>query len=367
MASEIEVETDDKAKEHRVDAQRLQKLIVKIFEHCAMSAEDATLLADSLVFADLSGVHSHGVLRVPDYVRKLTVEGVNPRGQPQIVRDSAACLVVDGGNSMGQIGAAFAMRQVIERAYSFGIAAAAVGGSNHCGAMAYFTRMALSYDMIGIATTNALPTMAPWGGADRIVGINPLSIAIPTGRHIPLVYDAAFSGSSHGKIRLYHQQGQQLPEGWALDQAGRPTTDPALALDGLLAPIGGFKGVGLALLMGILSSMLSGAAYGTELGDLVNGPRPGLDGHFVMALRISAFEETPTFKTRVDRAIDELHGSRVAPGFDRVYAPGEIEERRREEYRRKGIPLNAVTLADIVEISTQFALDASWLTQTPAG
>lgn len=347
--------------ERRIDAPRLQKLVTNIFEHCGMNGEDAALLADSLVFADLSGVHSHGVLRVPDYVRKLTVGGVNPRGQPKIVRDSAACLVVDGGNSMGQIGAAFAMQQAIERAYSFGIAAAAVCGSNHCGAMAYFTRMALSYDMIGIATTNALPTMAPWGGADRIVGINPLSIAIPTGRHTPIVYDAAFSGSSHGKIRVHHQKGIPLPEGWALDQEGRPTTDPAVALDGLLAPIGGFKGVGLALAMGILSSMLSGAAYGAELGDIINGPRPGLDGHFVMALRISAFEEVATFKTRVDRVIDEMHASRVAPGFDRIYAPGEVEERTREAHRRMGIPLNAVTLADIAQTSAQLGIDASWL------
>jgi LDH2 family malate/lactate/ureidoglycolate dehydrogenase len=347
--------------EARIDAGQLQTLVTAIFGQCGMKPADAALLADSLVFADLSGVHSHGVLRVPEYVKKLTTGGVDPQGEPHIVRDGAACLVVDGGNSMGQIGASFAMRQAIERAYTFGLAAAAIRGSNHCGALAYFTRMALDHDMIGIATTNALPTMAPWGGADRILGINPLSIAIPTAEQEPIVYDAAFSGSSHGKIRVYGQKGLSLPEGWALDREGRPTTDPAVAIDGLLAPIGGFKGTGLALIMGLLSSMLSGAAYGTELGDIVNGPVAGQDGHFVMALRVSAFEEIATFKRRVDGAIVQIHSSRLAPGAQAVYTPGEVEARTRRAYGRDGIPLNHVTVAGLAEAGEQFGLETGFL------
>src|SRR5262249_6034031 len=144
-----------------------------------------------------------------------------------IARDSGACLVVDGGNSMGQIGARFAMEAAIERAGSTGIAAAAVRGSNHCGAIACYAAMTPPRDLVGLATTNALPTMAPWGGAERLLGINPLAIAIPAGRELPIVYDGAFSGSAHGKIRVYQQKGLTLPEGWALDREGRPTTDPA--------------------------------------------------------------------------------------------------------------------------------------------
>jgi LDH2 family malate/lactate/ureidoglycolate dehydrogenase len=347
--------------EQRVDAEKLQALVTAIFEHCNMQRADAALLTDSLVFADLSGVHSHGVLRVPEYVKKLTVGGVNPHGRPSIVRDCGGCIVVDGGNSMGQIGATFAMREVLQRAYTFGLAAAGIRGSNHCGAMAYFARMALAHDMIGIATTNALPTMAPWGGAERILGINPLAVAIPTAQEPPIVYDAAFSGSSHGKLRIYQQKGLKIPEGWALDKEGRPTTDPMTAIDGLLAPIGGFKGAGLAMIMGILSSMLSGAAYGTELGDIVNGPAPGQDGHFVLALRVSAFTDVNNFKTRVDAAINQIHASHLAPGFERTYAPGEVEHLNRANYRREGIPLNAVTVTDVAKVAEQFGLDASFL------
>src|SRR5579872_2070045 len=194
--------------EHRVDAGALLATVTAIFERCRMNAADAHLLADSLVTADARGVHSHGVLRVPDYVEKLTGGGVDPRGRPAVVREFGGCLVVDGGNSMGQIGVRFAMDQAIQRAERTGIAAAAIRGSNHCGAMGYFAMQALGRDMIGRATTNALPTMAPWGGAERLLGINPLGVAIPAGDELPIVYDAAFSGSAHGKIRVYHNQGR---------------------------------------------------------------------------------------------------------------------------------------------------------------
>ncbi len=348
--------TTQQPDEQRIDATQLQTLVHTIFEKCGMTAPDAALLADSLVFADLSGVHSHGVLRVPEYVKKLTVGGVNPQGRPFVARDSGACLVVDGGNSMGQIGAYFAMQRVLERAATFGIAAAAIRGSNHCGALAYFARMALDQEMIGMATTNALPTMAPWGGAERILGINPVAFAIPAGAELPIVYDAAFSGSAHGKIRVYQQKGLTLPEGWALDREGRPTTDPAVALDGLLAPIGGFKGAGLALIMGVLSSMLSGAAYGTELGSLEAGPTPGADGHFVAAIRVGAFEDVDRFKARVDQAIQQIHNVKLAPGFARTYAPGEVEFSNRTNYQQQGIPLNRVTLADLRRTAEQMGI-----------
>lgn len=344
--------------EKRIGAEQLRQTVQAIFESCGMNEEDARLLADTLVFADLRGVHSHGVMRVPDYVKKLTVEGVDPQGRPQIVRSFGGCVVVDGGNSMGQIGAHFAMEEAIRRAQEHGIAAAGIRGSNHCGAMAYFAMQALPHGMIGLATTNALPTMAPWGGADKILGINPLGIAIPAGEEAPIVYDAAFSGSSHGKIRIHHQKGEPIPEGWAMDKDGVPTTDTAVALEGLLAPVGAFKGTGLALIMGILSSMLSGAAYGLESGNMEDGPIAGADGHFVLAIHVGAFEETARFQQRVDKAIQEIHASRPARGHSRVYAPGEMEHERTQDYQSQGIPLNDVTLADLRRVAAERGVTA---------
>jgi LDH2 family malate/lactate/ureidoglycolate dehydrogenase len=345
--------------EQRVSPDSLARAVQSIFERCGMPGENADLLADSLVFADLRGVHSHGVMRVPDYVKKLTVEGVDPQGRPVIVKEYGACVVVDGGNSMGQIGSHFAMQEVIQRAGQYGIAAAAIRGSNHSGAMAYFAMQALPHDMIGIATTNALPTMAPWGGAEKIVGINPLGVAIPAGVEAPMVHDAAFSGSSHGKIRIHEQKGIPIPEGWALDKDGAPTTDPTAAIEGLLRPIGEFKGVGMALIMGILSSMLSGAAFGTELGNMVDGPKAGQDGHFVAAIKIAAFEDVARFKVRVDQAIRQIHEVRKAPGVTHTYAPGEVERLRAQEYRQHGIPLNDVTLADLRTTAQAVGVDVT--------
>jgi LDH2 family malate/lactate/ureidoglycolate dehydrogenase len=348
----------------RVPADELRRVTAACVGACGMRDDDAAYLADTLVDADLSGVHSHGVLRVPDYVAKLTSEGVDPRGVPTVAREFGACLVVDGGNSMGQLGVRFAMQHAKRLAAVHGIGAAAVRGSNHCGAVGYVARMALDAGMIGIATTNALPTMAPWGGSERILGINPVAFAIPAGSERPVEYDAAFSGSSHGKIRVHAQTGQPIPEGWALDSDGKPTTDPAAALNGLLAPIGMYKGTGLALVMGVLSSLLSGASYGTELGNMEDGPRAGEDGHFVAAINIAAFEDPAVFRARMDDAIREWHACQPASGFDRVVAPGEIEAERRELYAADGIPLNSATLTDLATAASGLGVDAEpygWL------
>ncbi len=336
-------------KERRVPAVALCDAAAAVFRKCGMSDEDAALLADSLVVADAQGVHSHGTLRVPDYVKKMTTGGVDPRGRPALVAGKGAVAVVDAGNSMGQIATSFAMKHAIAMAREHGLGAVAIRGSNHCGAMGYYARMAIAADMIGVCTTNALPTMAPWGGLDKIVGMNPLAVGIPAGRAAPIVFDAGFAASAHGKIRVFHQKGLALPEGWAFDVDGQPTTDAAKALVGLLQPVGAHKGVALAMVMGILSSLLSGAGYGLESGNMKDGPTAGRDGHFVLALDVAAFVDPGTFKRRVDGIVSQIHESRRAPGVDRLYAPGELELATERAYRDQGIPLDDETLAGIRE------------------
>jgi LDH2 family malate/lactate/ureidoglycolate dehydrogenase len=343
--------------EQRVSAEALLAACQEVFAACGMMREDAALLAETLVAADLRGVHSHGVLRVPDYVGKLLDDGVNPAGRPRVVSESAGAIVVDGGNSMGQIGSTFAMRAAIARARETSVAVATVRGSNHCGAMAYYAMLALPENMIGIAATNALPTMAPWGGIDKILGINPMGVAIPAEEEPPLVFDAAFSASSHGKIRVYEQKGFAIPEGWAFDASGHPTTDAGAALEGLLQPIGAYKGTGLAIVAGVLSTLLCGASFGTELGNMVDGPKPGADGHFFLALNISAFVEPTAFRRRVDAIVRQIRGSRPAPGTARVCAPGEMEAETERAYRAGGIPLNAETLRGIFGAARRVGVD----------
>jgi LDH2 family malate/lactate/ureidoglycolate dehydrogenase len=347
--------------ERRFPHEALHRIVHAIFEGCGMTHADAETVADQLVKADLRGIHSHGVMRVPLYVGKLSGGGVDPRGRPRVTKDAAAAMVVDGGNGMGQIAGVFAMRAAIERARAAGIAAAAVGNSNHCGAMEYYVRMAIDADMIGIATTNALPTMAPWGGIDKLVGLNPIGIGIPAGEEPPLVLDFAFGATAHGRMQVYKQKGIPIPEGWAFDREGRPTTDIHEALTGLVQPIGAYKGIGLAMAAGILSTLLSGAGYGTESGNMVDGAIPGRDGQFYLALDIAAFEEVATFKARMDRIIREYRSTRLAPGFTRVFVPGEMEAELERRQRREGVPLNEATVQGIRDAAARLGVDAAAL------
>jgi LDH2 family malate/lactate/ureidoglycolate dehydrogenase len=347
--------------ERRFPREALHHVVQAIFERCGMAPADARVLSDQLVMADLRGIHSHGVLRVPLYVSRLNGGGIDPRGRPRVVKDAPAALVIDGGNNMGQVAGAFAMQAAIERARTTGVAVAAVGNSNHCGAMEYYVRMAIDADMIGIATTNALPTMAPWGGIDKLVGLNPIGIGIPAGDEVPLVLDFAFGATAHGRMQVYQQKGIPIPEGWAFDDEGRPTTDIDKALAGLVQPIGMYKGIGLAMAAGILSTLLSGAGYGTESGNMVDGATPGRDGQFYLALNIAAFEDVETFKARMDKIIREYRGTRLAPGVKRVYVPGEMEAGLERRQRAEGIPLNEATIAGIRDAAAQLGVDAAAL------
>ena len=333
-------------RERRIEPDLLKRQVASIFTGCGMCQADASLLADSLVQADLRGIHSHGVLRVPDYVAKLTREGVNPRGKPRVVSQTGGAIVVDGDNAMGQIAGAFAMRQAIECAREMGIAASAVRGSNHAGAMDYYVRLAVEEDMLGLATTNALPTMAPWGGVDKLIGLNPIGIGVPSGEGA-LVLDTALGATAHGKIRVFHQKRQPIPGDWAFDREGRPTTDAGAALDGLIQPIGGYKGLGLAVCMGILSSLLSGAGYGTESGNMEDGAIASADGQFYLAINVASFEELGRFKSRVDAVVDEIRTSRRAAGTAALHAPGDLGSQTAARNRDADIPLNDATLADM--------------------
>ena len=347
--------------ERRFPHEALFQVVRSLFERCGMAADDARVVTDQLVMADLRGIHSHGVMRVPNYVDKLTRGGVDPAGQPRVTKDQGGALVVDGGNSMGQVGSAFAMRRAIERARESNVAVAALGNSNHAGAMEYYVRMAVAADMIGIATTNALPTMAPWGGIDQLVGLNPIGIGIPAATAPPLVLDFAFGATAHGRMQVYKQKGLPIPAGWAFDRQGRPTTDIDEALAGLVQPIGMYKGIGLAMAAGILSTLLSGAGYGSESGNMVDGPKPGRDGQFYLALKIAAFADVAHFKARMDRLIEEYKGTRLAPGVERVFVPGEMEAALEQRQRQEGVPLNEETVRGILACAADLDVDATAL------
>ena len=356
--------SDQAATEVVVQAVDLEPYVASIFAGAGMSDEDAATMGAILVEADLRGVHTHGVGFVPLYVeRLLDPEGIDPRGRPEVVRSDGGTAVVDAHNAMGHIAARFAMGAAIDAARETSIAAVAVRGSNHCGAMAYYPMLALEHDMIGVATSNALPSMAPWGAIDQIIGNNPLSAAIPAGEEEPIVIDQAFQNTFPLKVNLWRQRGWPLPDDWSLDVNGRATTDYDAALEGWGRPSGNYKGVAMALLTGTLAALLSGAAWGQELGVQLPEPRPypGHDGHFFMAIRIAAFEDPARFRTRVDKIVREFHGARTADGVDRVRLPGERAAQSAAERRVNGIPLPGETIHGLARTAEKVGVQARTL------
>ena len=353
MADYPETETD-----RRIAASDLERIATGVFTACGMSADDAALLASSLVHADMRGVHSHGTIRIPDYVHKMTRGGVDPAGRPSVVSRKAGAIVIDGANTMGQIGGNLAMTMAMDAALENGIALAALRGSNHCGALDWYTLRAAEAGMIGIVGSNALPTMAPIGGADKIVGMNPISIALPGRDGPPMVMDLALGVTAHGKIRVYHQKGLPIPEGWATDSEGNPTTDADLALTGLIQPAGGHKGIALAVMVGALSTLLSGASYGTRLGNMVDGPKPGRDGQVFIAIDIAAFRPLDRFGADLDDIVAEIHGSRPRDGKGRILVAGEMERDIAAGHLAHGILLPARTLDDIASAARSLGLVA---------
>ncbi len=341
----------------RIPGDALEALVGRIFSSTGMSEPDAALLAATLVASDLRGVPSHGVLHVPGYVARLTDGGVDPRGRPTVASRKGGAIRIDGGNAMGQICASFAMRNAIGAAKTHGIAFAAVGNSNHCGAMAHYAEMATAGGLIGIALTNAMPTMAPWGGRDRILGINPIAIGIPAGDLPPFMLDISFSAVSRSKIVVHQQMNRQLDDGWALDETGRPTRDPEAALRGLLKPIGGHKGTGLAIASGILSTLLSGAAFGTGLGSLEDGAIAGADGHAFLALDVAAFEDPEVFQSQITDILDQIRRSRPAKGVSRLRYPGEGARQRALENRELGVPVSSASLKALVDVCLARGID----------
>ncbi len=350
----------------RIAPERLLDFATAVYVRTGMPEEDARLAADTLVQADLWGHQSHGVMRLSWYVARLRAGVCDPAAKPEAVVDAGAIAVLDGKDGMGQVLTARAMQDAIRRAKAHGIGAVALRNSNHFGTAMYFTLMAARAGCVGFLSTNASPAMAPWGGRRKTVGTNPWSWAAPAGSHPPMVLDIANTGVARGKIYLARQKGQSIPEGWAINAAGAPTTDPAEAIEGIILPMAGHKGYAIAVVMDMLSGVLTGSAFGTG----VHGPyqtehRSGA-GQFMIALDIAAIQPLAEFGARMDRLIAELKSVPLAQGFEEVVYPGEIEARNDIRSRADGLLLPPDTLTDLSKLANEMGL-TSQLPFAPVG
>lgn len=331
-----------------VPAERMREVSASLLAKAGMPLGDAATVSDSMLEASLRGVDSHGFSYLPLYLQRIRLGGTNPKPRPRIVRLSAATAVMDGDGGAGPVVARAAMSTAVLECNRSGVFFVSCRNSTTFGAAFYYSMMAAREGKIGIAMCNAPPAMAAWGGKDAVLGTNPLSVAVPGRQGPAIVLDMATSAAAKSKIYLAAQKGEPIPEGWALDSEGRPTTDPSEALKGVVLPLAGPKGSGLALIVDVLCGALSGGGCGHRVRSLHRAPEKYQNvSFFVGVIDPAAFNGTAGFFDEVERLTCAIRNSTPAQGFDRVYLPGEIEEMRREQRLRDGILLPESVVEEI--------------------
>ncbi len=341
----------------RVPAEDLTRLAFAAFSSVGLPRDDAALVADTLVTSDLAGHASHGLYRLRWYVDRIRAGVMRSVTDITSVVDAGAVAVLDGNDGVGQVVTYHATREAISRAAHHGVGVVGVRRSNHFGRAAYFTLLAPAQGCIGILTTNASPALAPWGGRKAVVGNNPWSIAAPAGKYAPVVMDMANTVVARGKIYVARRLGQPIPDHWAFDSEGRPTTDPEAALAGLLQPMAGYKGYAIAFMMDVLSGVLTGAEFATGVAGPYQSERRSGAGHLCIALDVGRFIPPTEFGSRMERLIEEIRSAPPSPGADRVYYPGEPEHLALERNQREGVHIDENTRADLRRLAAELDLE----------
>lgn len=320
-----------------VKAPVLKKMAVKRLIEGGLSAEDAGIVADILVFADLRGVHSHGVLRVEHYAKRIQSGGINLKMKLKLQKLKPAIGLVDAQGGMGHLAARYAMGEAVKIAGKQGIALVGVRNASHCGALAYYAQMAIDAKMMGMVCVNTDKCMAPFGGKGSFFGTNPFAFGFP-GKKDAILLDMATSEVAFGKVLHAREKNISIPDNWGVDAEGRKCTDPHKVVS--VVPFGGPKGYGIAVMVEALTGLMIGGAFGPHLVEMYGcyTKQRNISNFFFVA-DPSVFGTTPSFLTSAQKMIDELHAQPTAPGVGKVLIPGEIEYKTMERYRKEGIPV----------------------------
>ena len=324
----------------------LTALGVKAFQGLGLTQKDAQDVCRVLVMADLFGLSTHGMSRVESYGERLLVKGINPRPNITVERVAPALVKVDGDNGVGPVVGMRSLQAAMDVARECGIGMALARGSNHFGPISPYSLIAAEAGFASIIGSNATTTIAPWGGTDERLGNSPLGFGVPNPGGAPFLLDMAMSVVARAKIRSAFKRGESIPDTWATDRAGLPTTDPKQALSGFLLPIGGHKGYGLALVVDMLAGLLSGAAYLSHVKSWVDAPdEPQNLGHFFILIDSKFLGSGEWLASRMTDFAAILHGSPAADPTKPVIVPGEIELGKMAKQQRDGIPIDAELLA----------------------
>ncbi|MDO9072789.1 MAG: Ldh family oxidoreductase [Rubrivivax sp.] len=346
------------SKQVLVPFERLQAHIAATLQHVGLPPADAQKVGHLMAQADLQGSDGHGVIRLPMYVKRIRAGGLNVRPNITVVHEKPAMAVLDGDNGMGHLVVSRAVELAIEKAREAGVAWVGVRSSNHAGPASLYARMPIAHDMIGlyfaVGNANHLP---PWGGMEMLLSTNPIAVGVPTAEEPPVVLDMATTVAAYGKVKAKAKAGEMMPEGWMIDRKGQPLLDPKRADEGFLLPIGGHKGYGLALIVGLLAGTLQGAAMGREVVDFNRDHLSKTNtGQAILVIDLKAFGEPAAFKARVDTLVRDIRNSERLDGVKRIWLPGEQSHQRRLRYGAEGIPISAGVIADLAALSAELGL-----------
>ncbi|MGZ5102776.1 MAG: Ldh family oxidoreductase [Usitatibacter sp.] len=342
----------------RVDFGRLRYFIALAFETVGMPPADARVVAALMAEADLQGSDGHGVIRLPQYLKRIRAGGINLNPDIRVVQERAATALIDGDNAMGHLVMKRAAELAIEKARTADIAWVGAQWSNHAGPASLYAKMPLAHDMIGlyfaVGNANHLP---PWGGLEMLLSTNPIAAAIPAGEEPPVVLDMATTVTAYGKVKAKAARGEMMPEGWMIDREGKPLTDPRRAGEGFLLPIGGYKGYGLALVVGLLAGTLNGAAMGRSVIDFnADAATPTNTGQAMVAIDPSAFGDLAEFKASVDTLVRDLRASERMPGVDSIRVPGDRSHAIAAAQRIEGIAIAASLMQTLDRLAEELDL-----------
>lgn len=321
-----------------VTSTNAQAFVESILVGNGVSRENAPIIASCLVLADLRGVDTHGVNRIPSYMERIRQGVLDAKAVPDLTQVTPVVAQVDGRNGFGFLAAHTGMNRAIEMAREFGIGFVSVKHSNHFGMSAWAVQQALDAGMMSLVFTNSSPALPVWGGMSKLMGVSPLACGAPAGNTKPFILDMAPSVAARGKIYKAARRGEKIPEDWALDGTGAPTEDPNRALEGVMLPMGGPKGSALAVMMDVFSGVLSGSAFAGHVTNPYDPSKPADVGHFLVAIKPDLFMSLDDFKERMDYLYQRVVGSDLMAGVDRIYYPGEIEQITHEERLKTGIP-----------------------------
>jgi LDH2 family malate/lactate/ureidoglycolate dehydrogenase len=343
----------------RVSQEKLEKFIYEAFLKTGMPEADARTMGALMAEADLQGSDGHGVIRMVPYITRFKGGGVNLTPNIRVVKEKAAMALIDGDNGMGHLVMKQATELAIKKAKTAGVAWVGSVHSNHAGPASLYARMPLAHDMIGlyfaVGNANHLP---PWGGLSMLLSTNPIACAIPAMHEAPVILDMATTVTSYGKVKAKRQRGEMMPEGWMINRDGTPLLDPQHADDGLLLPIGGYKGYGLALIVGLLAGTLQGAAMGKDVVDFnKDSVTPTNTGQAILVINLEAFGEVSVFKSAVDTLVQDIRASERLPGVDRVWLPGEQSHARRQAYGEHGIPVANALVTELEALAQDLGVE----------